>query len=267
MRYEIFSNNSFSPLKISAIGFSRDTQVTKFGPGQFSSYVIHYITKGKGYYNGNAVCEGQGFLIYPGCSEEYHSDPSDPWEYLWIISRDEKMNEIFKKYDIDTDRQIFDYNSASVLKELSCEIIFNNNKILDSMQLLELFLKILNSHTLPHISRHDKSNSEIYLDFCVQYIQTNIHQKVTVEELQNLIGVSQPYLYKIFMDKFNMSTKQYITQSRLNKAKELLNETNMSVTEIANSVGYSDILAFSKAFSHNEKMSPMKYRARGNNKK
>ena len=46
----------------------------------------------------------------------------------------------------------------------------------------------------------------------------------------------------------------------MKKAKELLIETNMSITEIANSVGYSDVLAFSKALSSRENMSPQKYR-------
>ena len=46
----------------------------------------------------------------------------------------------------------------------------------------------------------------------------------------------------------------------MNHAKKLLTETDMSITEIANSVGYSDALAFSKAFSSKEKLSPQKYR-------
>ena len=100
----------------------------------------------------------------------------------------------------------------------------------------------------------------MYLEFCVDFIETNIHKKITVEELSALVGVSQPYLYKIFKNKFNMSIKEYITYYKINRAKKLLIETNMLITEIANSVGYSDVLAFSKAFSSKEKVSPQKYR-------
>ena len=57
-----------------------------------------------------------------------------------------------------------------------------------------------------------------------------------------------------------MSTKEYITWYKMKKAKELLIETSMSITEIANSVGYNDILAFSKIFTSKEKISPQKYR-------
>lgn len=57
-----------------------------------------------------------------------------------------------------------------------------------------------------------------------------------------------------------MSIKEYITHNKINRAKKLLIETNMSITEIADSVGYSHVLAFSKAFSSKEKVSPQKYR-------
>ena len=79
MRYEIFSNSN-TPFKINSIGFSADINVTKFGPIQRNLYIVHYVTKGKGYFNGNVVNAGQGFLIYPLMMEEYFPDKDDPWE-------------------------------------------------------------------------------------------------------------------------------------------------------------------------------------------
>ena len=260
MRYEIFSDSSISPLKINTIGFSRDIKVTKFGPGQRNLYIIHYVTKGEGYFNGVSVNEGQGFLIYPGQDEEYYSNPCNPWEFLWVISSDNAMKEIFDRYYTDNDAYVFDFDSVTEVRKIANEIMARNGYILDSLKMLEIYLHILNSHTYTKISTREKTNCEIYLDFCVDFIETNIHKKITVEELSDLVGVSQPYLYKIFKNKFNMSIKEYITYYKINRAKKLLTETNMSITEIANSVGYSDVLAFSKAFSSKEKVSPQKYR-------
>lgn len=260
MRYEVYSDNSFSPLKIKAIGFSDDTNITRFGPGRRDLYIIHYVIQGKGYYNGNAITEGQGFLIYPGMSEEYHPDPSDPWEFLWIISSDNAMKEIFIRYNAKWDTLIFDYDSVPVVKKIANIIMSQSNKILDSLKMLEFFLHILNSHTYTQTSAQRKPNSEVYLDFCLNFIEANLYKKITVEELSDLVGVSQPYLYKIFKNNFNISTKEYITWYKINRAKELLIETEMSITEIADSVGYSDVLVFSKAFSAKENMSPKKYR-------
>ena len=260
MRYEIFSDGSASLLKLNSMGVSGDMNVTKFGPARRDLYIIHYVTKGKGYYNGNEVNEGEGFLIYPGQDEVYYPSKSNPWEFLWIISSDEAMKEIFERYNADSDTLIFKYDTVPMAKKIGSMIMSENGKISDSLKMLEMFLHILNSHTYTRFSSKRVPDSEIYLNFCTDFIETNMHKKITVEELSRLAGISQPYLHKIFRKRFNMSTKEYITWYKMKKAKELLVETSMSITEIANSVGYSDVLAFSRGFSSRENMSPQKYR-------
>ena len=131
MRYEIFSDNNISPLKINTIGFSGDTDVTRFGPARRDLYIVHYVTKGKGYYNGNPVTEGQGFLVYPGMSEEYKPDTNDPWEYLWIISSDDAMKEMFTRYNADSDTLIFNYDSIPIVRKIGNIIISKSDKILE----------------------------------------------------------------------------------------------------------------------------------------
>lgn len=260
MRYNIFSNDNVSPLKINSMGFSGDKTVTRFGAARRNSYIIHYVTKGKGYYNGSLVTEGQGFLIYPGQLEEYHADISDPWEFLWIISSDDAVKDIFVRYNANPDTLVFDYDSIPTVKNIANKIISKNNHILDSLEILEMFLHIFNSHACKKMSAENKLNSEIYLDFCLNYIESNLYKKISINELTTLLGVSQPYLYKIFNNKFNMSAKQYIIWYKIDYAKKLLRETDMTITQIANSVGYSDILTFSRMFSLKEKISPQKYR-------
>ena len=57
-----------------------------------------------------------------------------------------------------------------------------------------------------------------------------------------------------------MSPKQYLLNKRLTRAKELLKETNASVFEIANSVGYDDQLYFSRIFKKHIGISPTEYK-------
>ena len=73
-------------------------------------------------------------------------------------------------------------------------------------------------------------------------------EKISINKLTTILGVSQPYLFKIFNKKYNTSLKQYIIDRKLNIAKKMLNKTDMSITQIANSLGYNDPLAFSKLF-------------------
>ena len=265
MRYEIFSNTN-TPFKINSIGFSGDRNVTKYGPIQRNLYIVHYVLKGQGYYNGHLVKAGQGFLIYPLIMEEYYPDPTNPWEFLWVISSDEKMKDVFDKYNVNPDTLIFDYHSVSTVKSVAQEIIIRNNQIVHSLELLELYLKIFNSHNNTKDKYKEKSNAEMYIEFCLNYIESHIHEQISITKITEILGVSQPYLYKIFNKKFNTSLKQYITNKKLAIAQNMLIKTNMSITQVANSLGYNDPLAFSKMFTSSIGISPTKYKLNNKNR-
>ncbi len=262
MRYNILSDNNPSPLLIDTIGFGIGDEATSFGPKSRNIYIIHYVTKGKGSYNGNTVSRGQGFLIYPGQTVSYRGDPTDPWEFLWVISSDKGIEQIFERYNADPETLIFDYGYDETVYKIADIVVGNTNKTFDSLLLLELFLQIVNSQTYEKKRPIPKQNADIYLDFCINYIENNIHKKITVEDLTVILGVSQPYLYKLFHNRFNMSVKSYIILQKMRAAKQLLNETSLSVTEISEKLGYSDALVFSKAFKSSEGISPLGYKDR-----
>ncbi len=260
MRYQIYADNTTNFLGINSMGYSDDPLITRFGPGFRNQYIIHYVTRGSGYYNGTLVREGQGFLISPNQKECYYPTEEDPWAFLWIIATGELMDGIFEKYDIDPKTKVFAYGNLSDLNHTADYIVQNHNRIMESTRILERFLHILNGHAARTYSHPEKSNAEVYVDFCVDYIERNIHQKITIRELTALLGVTQPYLYKIFQDRFRMSVKQYITQSKHQYAKILLTKTDLTVTEVATSIGYDDALAFSKAFKLQVGVSPSEYK-------
>jgi AraC family transcriptional regulator of arabinose operon len=80
---------------------------------------------------------------------------------------------------------------------------------------------------------------------------------------QSLFAISRILVNK----KYNTSLKQYVIDRKLNIAKKMLNKTDMSITQIANSLGYNDPLAFSKLFSLNIGVSPRKYKTNSIEKK
>ena len=265
MRYNIYGNNSANFLGILSMGYSESPDITKFGPGYREQYFIHYVIDGEGYYNGNIVRSNQGFLIYPGQKEFYYPSKNNPWKFLWIIAEGTLMKEIFVKYNADLSTNIFKYSDVDLIKEIAEYIVNNNNKIIESLKITEMFLRMANSHISEEEFQKRKSNAEIYTDFCVKYIKENIHTKITVNELTKIIGVSQSYLYSIFSDRFNMSIKQYITQKKLRYAKKLLSSTELTIKEVANGVGYDDVFAFSKAFKQYYNISPSKLKKRWEN--
>lgn len=258
MRYGIFSSSGNEILNIDSVGYSENPATTGFGPGKRNLYIIHYVISGRGYFNSHIVNRGQGFLIYPGMTEHYYPDEKEPWAFLWIISSDCRMKRLFEEYHAQSETNIFDYGTSSALMQTKDKIIKNNNKLYCGYEMLELFLHIFNSHTYVHDKKQNAADT--YYTYAVNWIASNLFRPTRIEELTAFLGISQPYLYRIFMSKCGLSPKQYINQCKLKEAIRLLCEENMSVTETANSVGYGDVLAFSKFFRRMTGTPPSEFR-------
>jgi two-component system response regulator YesN len=93
-----------------------------------------------------------------------------------------------------------------------------------------------------------------------KYILENYLQNITLAEIATKFNFSQAYLTKIFIKFTGVTPLKYKTSLRINAAKDYLAKTNMSVSDIAEQIGYSDQFAFSKAFKNSENMSPLQYR-------
>lgn len=258
MMYELFSGGN-APLNINILGTSNDAKICRYGPTVRNFYIAHYCISGKGYYNGNPVNAGQGFLIYPGQHEIYYPDDNNPWELVWVVSADAGMKDVFESFNADPNSLIFNFYSPAVLKNVRDKIIALNNSITDSMQILELFLHIYNNCTDRDFSY--KNDIDGYIDFCCDYIEMHIGEKITVDKLAKLTGISRPYLYKIFRERFGMSVKEYVLKKKTESAKALLIKTDLPIFKISEAVGYGDALAFSKIFKSYEKLSPTAYRS------
>lgn len=260
MKYEILSNAVCPILNITSIGCSNDPAVTRFGVGMRNCYIIHYVISGKGYFNGTPIQAGQGFLITPNMREHYFPDEKSPWEFLWLISNDEKMANIFELFCADKSTNIFDYHYVATVRNLSESLKKQNKSTASSFELLEMFLHIFKDHQSNMTNHSVKANADIYIDSAVKYIQSNIHKAISVAEITEFLGISQPYLFKLFQAKFQTSPKEYILRQKLVRAQLLLKETPLTITHVANSVGFQEVLSFSKFFKSKTGLSPQNYR-------
>ena len=260
MNVNIYATGPTPLLHIRYMGCNRSAYLINIGPMLRNSYIIHYVTAGRGFYNGNPVETGQGFLITPGHMEEYHADPDDPWELLWVVSEDPAMEALFSSFDANPQTGVFSYDYMAAVVRAADALRMLPGQVVSSAELLELFLSIYKHQDKAALHNRNNSRQETYVDFALEYIHLNYQSSVTIGELTDILGVSQPYLFRIFKAVTGKSPKQYLGDYRLLQAKKLLSETNLTVGEIAASVGYADSLAFSKFFSGRQGCSPLQYR-------
>lgn len=89
-------------------------------------------------------------------------------------------------------------------------------------------------------------------------------ERVKINELANFIGVNRSYLTSSFKKEMGCSPQEFLVDLRIKKAKALLKGTDMSINSVANAVGYTDQLAFSKVFKQHCGMSPKMYKEEKN---
>ncbi|NHN29471.1 helix-turn-helix domain-containing protein [Paenibacillus agricola] len=93
-----------------------------------------------------------------------------------------------------------------------------------------------------------------------KYIQEHYTQDLGLEQIADEMGVSVKYVSRIFKDKTDVYLTDYINQVRIDKAKELLTQTDMRVNDIAASIGIHSRTTFLRVFKKVEGVSPNEYR-------
>lgn len=259
----IDSDGTHEVLDFNVVGHAAHPSITHW-KGQRDGYLIHFVIKGKGTFNGHKLQKGEGFICTPFVPQCYFPDMSDPWEYIWFHSVNPKAGELFRFLQQDTNSSVFKFRDVSVLENLAQTIQLRNGACVSSAQMLEYFLHVFNAQFTPS-QPTQKSVTETYFNYAVEYIFAHLSSKVTVGDLTKVLGITQPYLYKIFQQKTSKSPKQYIDSCKISHAKNLLKETNLTVSKIAEEVGYDNPLVFSKFFSAKENCSPSEYRKRAEN--
>ena len=94
------------------------------------------------------------------------------------------------------------------------------------------------------------------------YIATNRDAKLTREDVANHFHMNADYLNRIFKKDLGLTINEYLVQERIKIAKELLINTNMTISDIANFIGYSNFSYFSKMFKESTGLSPLKFRTK-----
>ena len=97
----------------------------------------------------------------------------------------------------------------------------------------------------------------------VSYIQQNFTGKISLKEFGEQFHLSEKYISRYFKEHFHITLSQYITYLRLENAKQLLQDTDLSVTETAMQSGYQNVSYFIRSFKKAYGISPLKYRNSG----
>lgn len=104
-----------------------------------------------------------------------------------------------------------------------------------------------------------KAHSPIIRDI-LSYLYLNYTQNITLSEFSETYHISPEHLSRSFKKEIGKNISDYIADLRIEKATELLKNTNLTISEISMYVGYSDSNYFVKVFKRHQNMTPSEYR-------
>ncbi len=93
-----------------------------------------------------------------------------------------------------------------------------------------------------------------------RYIEENYANDISLDDVSRVVNISPYYFSKIFKEDSGQSFIEYLTNIRMDKAKELLTESNYSMKEICSMCGYTDPNYFSRSFKKNVGVTPTEYK-------
>ncbi len=243
-----------------------------------------YIIKGKAEYRTDSHCfiiqEGNYYIIDYDMPHEYHRINNEPFQMVNIMFSPNFIDQSFVGYthfdDILKHYPIRSRGNEMVLSR--AHTIFNDTdgmikSYVDQMQteyssqkigyrevirgiLSLIIIQIIRNISVSGTARTTDNRSYIITD----YIRMHFHEKIKIEDAFPDCHYSLPYMSKKFKDDMGMTFTEYIKKVRIEESCRLLINSDKTILEIAEAVGYPDTTFYHKSFRSIMKVSPNEYR-------
>lgn len=271
-----YLDNKDEDLYVRLCGIERCLPGKQAGPGKRTGYHLHAVISGKGNLRigdfAYDVHADQLFLTVPGIEMWYQADEKEPWYYCWTTFEGKKAWQYLQNAGFSEDKYLLDCHiETNRFLEVSQEMLSKPDLNLSG----ELYRLGHAYHFLSlAIESYEKKNKKAgaysnlstddYIRFALKYIQNN-YANLQIRKLADYIGLNRTYFTTIFKEKMYMSPQEYLMQTRMQHACDLLRKTELPVHVISSSVGYENALTFSKIFKQKKGVSPLDYRRNGKN--
>ena len=106
----------------------------------------------------------------------------------------------------------------------------------------------------------EKQRSSSYVERCRDYVRKNYRQKIYIEDIAEALGISTSYLSRLFHSETGERLQDHINSVRIERAASMLLYSDMSLSEIAEYVGFPNQSYFGKIFLKYKGITPRKYR-------
>ncbi|WP_248924642.1 helix-turn-helix domain-containing protein [Paenibacillus hamazuiensis] len=262
---------SFGVAQIDGIGWeqtvSADYNWDGMNRGNPDSVLFQYTLSGRGMMllgdQTHTLDAGKAFLVrIPSVHRYFFPEDGGHWEFLWIMLKGDRLAPVFEELASKTGQVAEFAPESPPIRALKA--IFEKAKLrqitdgyLNSMYAYQFISELYRSSayeetasTLPEAIRKS-----------VRYIELNYERIGSLDEMADVAGLSKFHFLRQFRRFTGLTPLEYLNKLRIEKAAGLLRTTELTLDEIAASVGFAGGNYFSKVFRHWVGLSPGKFRS------
>lgn len=231
-------------------------------------YYLVFISKGQGVFESaetpsRTIEAGTCFLLFPGVWHRYRPDLQSGWEEYWVGFKGTYPNLLMKNFDarspfIQTGHNDYLLRLFQLLLEKVQQATPGYHQIITGITLQ--ILGLVNAAALYQHLNADHTHQLV--EKTKFLLRESIQNPDSIENIVKQLPVGYSKIRRDFKRITGQSPNQYLLNLKLDKAKELLTDTHLTISEVSYQVGFDSLFYFSKAFKSKNGVSPKVYRKR-----
>ncbi len=231
-------------------------------------YILIYCIKGNGWISINSkkiiVCENHYFIIPENTPHSYASSKQNPWTIYWIHFSGKSASVFANKDDCAQSINPSSIDRIEERLQLFEEIISNLKMgyTIDNVNYANICLLhfLASFQYLSQYRQVRKTNKNDIIENSMIYMKNHLYIRLTLEDLAKQAQLSVSHYSLLFRKKTGQAPLSYLIQLKIQLACQLLDHTKLSISKVANKVGYDDPYYFSRIFRKTMGESPKTYR-------
>lgn len=259
-----------SSLAVYNAGYAECEGNFRWGPGVRNHFLLHHVVSGEGSYVSRGITHpihaGTTFCAFPGEMITYTADVNKPWAYVWVGFNGNDAKLLMAQTDFSEKNPVISGWFDGKLQKLMLQIYaVRGNSPADSARMVGKLYEVL-ALFMQSSSVSRCEGGDIHVKNAVTFMKHNYACDISIGDIAASAAISRSQLCRLFQATFSCSPVQYLTQYRIDCARDLISQTQLSIEAVAHSVGYYDALYFTRVFGRIVGIPPIRYREASYNK-
>ena len=228
-------------------------------PSDTTVAAIEYVEKGEGTVHiGDKTFypkAGDAYLLHPKKAQHYYSDSENPWKKCFVVIWGELTERLIEAYNLNN---LYHFKGLDI-KEDIYEII-NLTKARRGDNTTEIISIINRILFKMRLHAHTENTTSDLSEKIKDYLDINAISDFRMENLCEYVSKSESHIIRVFKKAYGITPYTYVINKKINHAKDLLINTNLSIKQISLNLHFADEFYFSNVFKSKIGISPFNYR-------